>query len=147
MKRKFAPRHYFGAALVAVAVCSIPVVGQTPGQNQTPMNQPSGSYSQPFSQSPVQHPFMYTPEGIPMNQRRNHLFTLKKDGAIVRIEREPGVPFSPEEVQQTMEARQTLQNAVALLKSPDADEAKKKSSTQVEVDFARSTRRNLEVDA
>ncbi len=66
-----------------------------------------------------------------MNQRRNHLFTLKKDGAIVRIEREPGVPFSPEEVQQTMEARQTLQNAVALLKSPDADDAKKEEAKQL----------------
>jgi hypothetical protein len=29
----------------------------------------------------------------------------------------------------------------------DVDEAKKKSSTQVEVDFVRSTRQNLEVDA
>ena len=61
--------------------------------------------------------------------KHNHAFILKKsDGTFEQIEKEPGVPFSPEEMQQVNEARQKLHEAISQVRSPDVVEAKKKES-------------------
>lgn len=69
---------------------------------------------------------------------KSPLFRFNTDGTIERVEKEPGVPFSPEEVQQSMDARQRLQNTVSLMKAPDADEAKKKDAKQLIANYLKA---------
>lgn len=108
------------------------VVGQQIPILSQPYQQPS-YYQQTPSPPSFQPQFhqngpMPNHDPISMRQRKNFPFIIKKDGTLERIEKEPGVPFMPEEAQQGMEAREKLQSAVQLMKSPDADEAKKKEA-------------------
>ena len=61
--------------------------------------------------------------------KHNHAFILKKsDGTFEQIEKEPGVSFTLEDQLQANEAKQKLQNAISQVRSPDADDAKKRQS-------------------
>ncbi len=131
MKWKFITLVVFATAFIAINGKHVV------GQQQLPiLSQP---YQQPFYSQQTPSPpalqsnfqpngLMTIPDPISMRPRRNFLFIIKKDGTIERIEKEPGVPFMPEEAQQGMEAREKLQSAVQLMKSPDADESKKKEA-------------------
>ncbi len=60
------------------------------------------------------------------------IFTLlKKDGSIERIQKEPGIKLTKEEFDQVNETRQKVQSAVSQLRSPDADESKRKESKEL----------------
>ena len=65
----------------------------------------------------------YMPNGRPA-------VIVKKDGTIDWIEKVPGAPFTPEEMQAINETKQKLQIAVAQVKSPDAEATKKKEAKE-----------------
>ena len=56
---------------------------------------------------------------------------VKKDGSIERIEKEPGTKLSKEEFNLINETRQKVQSAVSQLRSPDADESKRKDAKEL----------------
>ena len=152
MKRNFAVYLVFGTVLAASAAGTIRVFGQSGpnrpsnnyavnGSNYQPQPYGVGGGIQTGPYIPIQN---YGVAGLPpqpmggnqfqpnpnmQGSKHNHAFILKKsDGSFEQIEKEPGVPFSPEEMQQVNDARQKLQNAISQVRSPDADDSKKKES-------------------
>lgn len=60
---------------------------------------------------------------------------VNKDGRIERIEKVPGTILSKEELNLINETRQKVQSAVSQLRSPDADESKRKESKELIAKF------------
>ena len=150
MKRNFTAYLVLGAILFAGVASSMQVLGQSGPNRQMngfPSNGPgigpgNGPYQNPIGPT---NPPVYTTQGIPLNPMYGtptvgyaipHMpngrpaVIVKKDGTIDRIEKEPGVPFSPEEMQAINETKQKLQIAVAQIKSPDAEATKKKEAKE-----------------
>ena len=148
MKRKFAVYLFVGTILATSTAGAIRVCGQT-GAYRLSNNPPGILSGQPMPAGGIL-PGQHTPTttygyaglptqpmaGPPFQSNPNmpggkhyHAFILKKsDGTFEQIEKEPGVPFSPEEMQQVNEARRKLGDAISQLRSPDVVDAKKKES-------------------
>ncbi len=56
---------------------------------------------------------------------------VNKDGIIESIKKEPGANLSKKEFDLLNETRQKVQNAVSQLRSPDADESKRKDAKEL----------------
>ena len=130
MKRKLAVYLILGTVLAASTGGAINVFGQNgpvrPSDNNAAYlpiqsNSAVGNLEGPFAisanngnlVSPTQqiagNPFQPNPN-MP-GGKHNHAFIMKKsDGTFEQIEKEPGVPFSPEEMQQVNEAKRTSTN-------------------------------------
>ena len=149
MKRKLASYSFVLAAMTATAAYSVQEFGPPPGQKGPSMVQP-GTYipnanvipnsavyrSNPDSGwSQVNQPI--PPSFVPPNHK-NYLTIIDKDRSISFIEKEPGVAFTREEMEQSTQMRMELTSAIATIKSGDSDDALKKDSKQLVAQFLKA---------
>lgn len=150
MKWKFTSYLFVCAILAAGAAGGIQVLGQS-GRDQN-RSQNSGQYNGPtdpnanYASNPLTIGNFTAPQsGIPSTTYQrgpavpfqgmpgygpSRFTVVNKDGTIERIEKGPGVQLSKEEFDQINETRQKIQNAVSQIRSPDADESKKKDAKE-----------------
>ncbi len=151
MKWKFASYLFMGVTLTSMVIPCIQAIGQSPiqksdkpntpvfqdhpapsaGGQQSNWNPPPGSNSKVPNSVQGYYAPSVPPDFASGHNRKVQMMFIDKDGSINRIEKEVGTPFSQEEIRRSMEAKQKVQSAVAILKSPDADEATKKESKQL----------------
>jgi len=147
-----------GSALTAVSFPTIRAMGQLPNQKNVQPNQMGyapgghalGQPILPFQSGPYPHPATsgnvpqgyrtpQYPHAVPSaHNRRGQMTAINKDGSVERIEKELGTPFTQEEIQRNMEARQKIQRAVAAIKSPDSDDSTKEESKQLIIKYLKS---------
>lgn len=158
MKRNFTAYLVLGAILAAGAAGGMQVFGQggpNRQMNSFPSNGPGNGPSNGPSNGPHQNPmgpinFNLTTQGfspnptvgpplfgyalphmpVPHMPSGRAAIIVKKDGTIERIEKEPGVSYTPDEMQAVNESKQKLHIAVAQIKSPDAEATKKKEAKE-----------------
>ncbi len=160
MKSKFASYLVALALLAAVAFHNIPLVGQSPNSrnsqsstfnsNQAPtafaQNPPRVTYSKESQPSvnlswstPAGYPALPShPDNQPGPHRKHAVLFIDKDGSIKRIEKEQGAPFSQEELKGNHDARQEIQSALAVIKSPEKSESERKESKQLIAKYLRA---------
>ena len=147
MNRKFAVYLVIGTMLAASTAGAMRVFSQSspdrPGNNISPFYSPTpyGVNTVPVYQAPsgsngamphqpLSGNLIQNNPGMPSGN--NHVFKIRKsDGTFESIAREPGVSFTLEDQLQANEAKQKLQNAISQVRSPDADDAKKRQSRDI----------------
>ena len=105
-------------------------------------NAPPGMLIQPFTPQVTYPAYPGGGPGVPMQGMFGHgppAYTIvNKDGRIERIEKESGTRLSKEEFDLLNETRQKVQSAVSQLRSPDADESKRKDAKELIAKYLKS---------